>query len=130
LHLRTVMIPIDKVQTAPINSDRSVLLGKLRTSPFTRLLVYDGGPTDFAGYIDIYEVLSSGEDFRDIAAFLKPIKRLDTNTSVIDAIESMRTDNDKIVLVTRTGRGGRAVPIGIVTMKDLVEELLGELSEW
>jgi CBS domain containing-hemolysin-like protein len=31
--------------------------------------------------------------------------------------------------VTRQ-RGRREVPMGIVTMKDLVEELLGELAEW
>jgi len=42
----------------------------------------------------------------------------------------MRRDERKIVLVTRTKSGKREVPVGIVTMKDLVEELLGELAEW
>jgi CBS domain containing-hemolysin-like protein len=42
----------------------------------------------------------------------------------------MRKVNKKILLVTRTGLGGRRKPLGIVTMKDLVEELLGELAEW
>jgi len=41
----------------------------------------------------------------------------------------MRREQLKIVLVTRR-RGQRDVPMGIVTMKDLVEELLGELAEW
>jgi len=42
----------------------------------------------------------------------------------------MRDENQKIVLVARGGHAGREKPIGIVTMKDLVEELLGELAEW
>jgi CBS domain containing-hemolysin-like protein len=42
----------------------------------------------------------------------------------------MRREEIKIVLVTRLHRGGRETPLGIVTMKDLVEELLGELAEW
>jgi CBS domain containing-hemolysin-like protein len=42
----------------------------------------------------------------------------------------MQSESQKIVLVTRIGHAGRETPIGIVTMKDLVEELLGELAEW
>jgi CBS domain containing-hemolysin-like protein len=50
--------------------------------------------------------------------------------AVTDAIHIMQSEKHKIVLVTRSGRGGREWPIGIVTMKDLAEELLGELAEW
>jgi len=42
----------------------------------------------------------------------------------------MQRENQKIVLVMKIGRAGREKPIGIVTMKDLAEELLGELVEW
>ena len=50
--------------------------------------------------------------------------------SVIDATNIMQKENHKIMLVTRAGRLGGEKPVGIVTMKDLVEELLGELAEW
>ena len=42
----------------------------------------------------------------------------------------MQAQKQKILLVTKTGRAGKEKPVGIVTMKDLVEELLGELAEW
>jgi len=42
----------------------------------------------------------------------------------------MQRENERIVLVTRMARGGRVRPIGIVTMKDVIEELIGELTEW
>ena len=61
---------------------------------------------------------------------MKPIGRLDGDMPVTDAIHVMQSEKHKIVLVTRSGRGGRALHIGIVTMKDLAEELLGELAEW
>ena len=41
----------------------------------------------------------------------------------------MRKADHKIVLISRTGRG-RGAALGIVTMKDLVEEFTGELAEW
>jgi CBS domain containing-hemolysin-like protein len=42
----------------------------------------------------------------------------------------MQKKNQKIVLVIKTGRTNHEKPLGIVTMKDLAEELLGELAEW
>jgi len=42
----------------------------------------------------------------------------------------MQKEKQKILLVTKTSRIGQERPIGIVTMKDLAEELLGELAEW
>ena len=52
---------------------------------------------------------------------------------VIEAMNNMRKGNLKIVLVTfDTDRKklGQPRPLGIVTMKDLVEELTGELAQW
>ena len=49
---------------------------------------------------------------------------------MITMMENMQMQKQKILLVTRAGRGGYERTLGIVTMKDLVEELLGELAEW
>ena len=74
-------------------------------------------------------MLGTGEEFTDLRKFLLPLRSLDGDTSITEAINIMRREQWRIVLVTRQ-RGRREVPMGIVTMKDLVEELLGELAEW
>ena len=130
VRVRLVMTPIDKVQTVDINSDRSALLNILKKYVFSRLPVTEGPPENVVGFINIYEALSSSQMIPDLHNFIKPIKKLDMDTTVIDAIDYMRKENQKILLVTRAGLGGREKPLGIVTMKDLVEELLGELAEW
>lgn len=130
VRVRLVMTPIDKVQTIDVNSDRLALLNILKKSAFTRFLVTEGQPGNVIGFIDIYEALSSSQKLPDLRNFIKPIKKLDMDTKVIDAINYMRKENQKILLVTRAGLAGREKPLGIVTMKDLVEELLGELAEW
>ena len=89
--------------------------------------VYDGQAGNIVGFVNIYEVLSSSEKFSDLRESVKPIHRLSGDTTVTEAIDVMQREGHKIVLVTR---GGRERPIGIVTMKDLAEELLGELAEW
>ncbi|MHC4396251.1 MAG: CNNM domain-containing protein [Planctomycetota bacterium] len=130
LSIKSVMTGISKTQTVDINSDNSSLLNKLRKSVFTRLPVYEQTPTKITGFINIYDCLSSSEQFTDLRNFIKPIRKLAAETIVSDAMNIMQSESQKIVLVVRTAHSGRERPVGIVTMKDLVEELLGELSEW
>ena len=130
ISIGSVMVPINKVQTVAVDSDKSALLNKLKESAFTRLPVIDLRPANIIGFINIYEALSSPEQFTNLRNFIKPIRQLPASTVVSDAIKYMATENQKIVLVTRIARAGREKPVGIVTMKDLVEELLGELAQW
>ena len=130
LGIRSVITPLNKVQTVDVNSDSSALLENLKSSAFTRLPVYDRWPGNIIGFINIYEALSSTEQFTDLRNFIKPIRKLGADTVVTEAINIMQSENQKIVLVTRVSHAGRGRPIGIVTMKDLVEELLGELANW
>lgn len=130
VRLRAVMVPMHDVETVAIDSDRPALLAKLKRCAFTRLPVVDGPDGNVVGFVPIFEVLSSSSNFDDLRDMVKPIARLDAATTVTDAMEIMQKDNLKIMLVTRSGRTGRERSLGIITMKDLVEELLGELAEW
>lgn len=129
-YIRAVMIPLNKVEMVDVDSDNSALLNKLKKCSFTRLLVMDKQRVNIVGFVSIYEVLSLPEQFTDLRNFIKPIRKLHADTTVVDTINIMQRENHKIVLVTRMSRGGIVRPIGIVTMKDLAEELLGELAEW
>jgi len=130
IRIRSVMIPINNVQIVDVNSDNSALLSKLKKCAFTRLPVIENRAENIIGFINIYETLSSSEQFANLQKFVKSIRKVDANTTVTDTITIMQRENQKIVLVMKIGRAGQEKPIGIVTMKDLVEELLGELAEW
>jgi len=130
IRIRQVMVPINNVEMVDVNSDRTALLGKLRKCTFTRLPVIEGRHGNIIGFVNTYEALSSSEQFDNLRDFIRPIRRLDTTTTVIEAINIIQSENQKIILVVKASRGGREKPMGIVTMKDLVEELLGELAEW
>jgi CBS domain containing-hemolysin-like protein len=130
IRISSVMTAINNVQIVEVSSDRSALLKKLKECAFTRLPVYDRWPENIVGFVNIYEALCCAGWFSSLHSFVKPIRKLSAETVVSDAIEFMQSENEKIVLVTKAGHLGRENPVGIVTMKDLVEELLGELSEW
>jgi putative hemolysin len=129
LRLGAVMIPMPRVQAIPVQTDRAALLEGLKREAFTRLLVWRDNPSNVVGFINVYETLAAPERFQSVEGFLKPIRSLDADTLLTEAIETLRREQLKMILVTRR-RGARDVPLGIVTMKDLVEELMGELAEW
>jgi CBS domain containing-hemolysin-like protein len=130
LRLKAVMVPIARVQSVSLRSDRPALLNVLKRHSFTRLLVWRDRPTNIVGFVNIYDVLNADQEFDTLEPYLIPVRQMDASTAVIDAIDIMRREELKIVLVVRTRRGGPDSPVGIVTMKDLVEELLGELATW
>ncbi len=131
--VREVMIPISNVVMADLQTNTAALLEILRSSPYTRLPVYSktGGQTNIVGLINIYEVLTTARQFDNLEQFIKPAGSLPATTSVLDAIGIMRKGNHRIMLVTPpTDRRQKPKPkpSGLITMKDLIEELTGELT--
>jgi CBS domain containing-hemolysin-like protein len=128
--VKEVIIPFKKVQLVEINSNRQALLNTLTKSSFTRLLVYDNIPDKIIGFINIYEVLSSKKKVASLHHFTKPIRKISDDVQVMDAIEIMQKEKEKIILVVHNTRSKKQITVGIITMKDLVEELFGELTVW
>jgi CBS domain containing-hemolysin-like protein len=127
--IASVMTPIAKTEMLDVNTAGPDVLTRLRRCPYTRLPVYEHDRNSIIGFINIYEALRTGRDFENLRDFIKPIERFRTTTSVIDAMNRMRRQNLKIVLVVPDS-ARRKRPSGVVTMKDLVEELTGELAQW
>lgn len=130
VRIGNVMVPINSVAMTGINTDKASLRRQLRQWPYTRLVVYQDSYSDIAGYVNVYEALCNPGDFTDLRAFIKPLPTISASASVTGGIELMRKRSDKMLLVAAPARVKGRKPLGIVTMKDLVEELLGELAEW
>jgi len=129
LQIRFVMTPVSKVEMLEIGTGNSELLKRLQTSSFRRWPVYERQRRNIVGFIDIYEALSSGQEFADLRKFVKPIATLSADTTFLDAMNTMRNQGHKIALIEMSRRG-LSSSVGIITLKDLVEQLTGELVEW
>ncbi len=129
----TVMVPMNKVEMAEINSNRSALLAIVARCPHRRIPVYEKDRSHILGFIDIYQTLGAGEEFENLRPFVQPLVRMDMSTSVLDAISIMRKGPHRIAVITASQAGLLAEqkkPLGILTLKDLVEELTGELARY
>jgi putative hemolysin len=126
LPVTSVMIPLDQVHRTDLNTSREQLLARIADCPFTRLPVYEQTRSNITGYIDVYKTLGSNRPFDRLTEFLEPLVTLPVPCSVISALHQMRRQSCPIALVV-SGATDKKECLGIVTIKDLMEEFVGEL---
>lgn len=123
VRLRDVMIPMAKVAKAPPGLGREEVLHLLRTTSYSRLPVA-GADGRVLGVLDLYDVLL-GDD-GEVEGKMVPPLVLSELMPVTDALYEMQRKRSVMAIVASAA--GKHV--GIVTVKDIVEEIVGELEAW
>ncbi len=124
--LADVMVPMRKAATAPQDVGRAELVELIRHHNYSRMPMLDEADR-VVGVLDIYDVLADGEDDSSRPAEkMTPPLYLPAGTPVTDALYQMQREHSAMAVVEGEDSGH----IGIVTIKDLVEEIVGELEEW
>lgn len=125
LHLRAIpisraMVPWSEVHHIQDSASNEEMFEAVRTSRWTRILVVDPRGA-FRGYVHQIDVLSEGPE-ADVLAQLRPLQVFPANTPVDRALLLLRGGGQRAAVV------GRAeAPAGLITLKDLVEEISGDL---
>jgi CBS domain containing-hemolysin-like protein len=119
-----VMVPWREVIALPLSADRDRREALMRGRNFTRLPVIDERGRA-AGIISWIDAVLDRE--APTSRLLEPAVSFTPRTRVLEAISRLRHEQQAmgIVIAPQTGR-----PVGLVTLKDLVEPLTGELAAW
>jgi len=121
------MAKLQDVEMVSVDTDRQGLLEQLKTSRFTRQLVYRTGRNQIVGSIHIYRVLAKNAPSVNLADEVEPLPELDRNITIMDAINRLRDLRERMALVVDSA-GKEKRPVGIVTLPDLTEEIIGEFN--
>jgi len=121
--LADVMVAIDKAICIRRDTAREVLMRMLHKHNYSRVPVRDDSG-DVVGILDIYDVLID-ESVAIPADRMTAALKLPADMSVTEALYRLQRERAMMAIVQQGDR-----PVGIVTIKDLVEEIVGELDQW
>jgi len=123
--VRDEMIKWQNVRTVPHNATTDFLLMLANTTSHSRFPVVDADGS-VKRVLNITHVLAHPRDaVPPLSQIAKPALFLEARTPVRAALRTMQTSHAGLAVVRDGGRH-----VGIVTMKDLVEPITGELRGW
>ncbi len=120
-----VMVPRNRVVAIAKGVDQEELRRILLEETHTRLPVYEGRIDNVVGYISVKDVIALAWEHKLIVLedLLRPAFFVPEVKPAVDLLQEMRKQRHPLAIVVDE-RGGLA---GIVTLEDLVEELVGEI---
>ena len=118
-----VMVPWRKVENLRLERGPEGAFEQFSTTQFSRLPVIDAAGA-VVGYIHQLEFLALPRG-SELQPLIRPLLALDPATPLDRALARLRQSGQRAALV-----GSPQRPLGWVTLKDVVEEVTGELSRW
>ncbi len=126
LMARQVMIPRNRLALADISTPVDVLLEQLARSPYSRIPVFSQTPDNIVGIVhlkDLYRARLSG--IGTTASLVRSVPVV-PSTLPVGRLWQLLNQERTYLAVVLGEHGGTA---GIVTQEDLLEEIIGEVSD-
>ncbi|HZM78096.1 MAG TPA: hemolysin family protein [Candidatus Limnocylindrales bacterium] len=123
--VREVMVPRTEVCFLELGMSVRQANEYARRNRHTRFPVTDGSDDDVVGFVHLRDLLWEQDPERGIGDLTRVIKRLPGSKPVLAALSEMRRERHTIAVVVDE-YGGTA---GVVTLEDLIEELVGEIHD-
>jgi putative hemolysin len=124
--IREVLVPRTEVDFLPAGLSLQDAAKIAVAAPYSRFPVYQESYDDVIGFVHARDLLDPAADrTRLVGAVVRPVKLLPTTKTVLSALSEMRRDHSHLAIVVDE-YGGTA---GIVTLEDLVEELIGDIQD-
>jgi len=125
--LREVMLPRTEVDFLPGDMPAHRAVRELIKAPHSRYPVIGDSADDVIGFVHVRDLLDPDLSSRTtpVAEVARPVLSMPDTVRVLRALSDMRRSSSHLAIVLDE-YGGTA---GIVTMEDLVEELVGDITD-
>jgi len=122
--VREVMVPRPFVKSVDINTTYKTLIKTIQDNSYSRMPVFRSNFDNILGVLNVKDIIAASEPFSLEQYLRKPFFIPETAT-VQDAFHNMRRNRAHLAIVVDEYGGVD----GIVTLEDLIEELLGEIHD-
>ena len=123
---KDIMIPRIDMTSVDVNTDYGTLMNVFRDSMFTRIPVYDGEPDQIIGLINIKDffLVKDKKNFH-IKSIIRTAYFTFEFKKIADLMIEMRSKAFNVAFVLSE----YGTTVGMITMEDLVEEIVGEIRD-
>ena len=127
LSLREVMVPRTEVEFLPSDMPIQQAYKEVRGAPHSRYPVTEGSVDKVIGFCHVRDLmdLDARERGGPLSGIVRPVLNLPETVKLLRALSAMRAAKAHMAIV-RDEYGGTS---GIVTLEDLVEELIGDITD-
>ncbi len=125
--VRQVMVPRNKISALEKNADIQTIRTKILQEGYSRMPVYESSLDNITGIINTRDVLISmlNNDFNGLEHFTRDTVFVKEGENIDSLLKTMQNKKLQMSIVL-DDFGGTA---GIVTMEDILEELVGEIQD-
>lgn len=126
--LKEVMVPNEKVQYIDINATYDEVINKFINYEYTRYPIVDGSLDNIVGILNIKDFIKLqkiGKEKYDLKELMRDPFFLNEEVKISSAFRRMQKLYTNIVIV----RSDNCKTIGIATLEDILEEIVGEIND-
>ncbi len=127
-HVHDVMVPRTDIRAIDVETRGERVLEQVVAVGHSRIPVYEGTPDEIVGILyvkDLFRRLARGEKNVSLRQYLRPAHFVPETKRVDELLGEMQRDKLHMAIVVDE-YGGTA---GLVTIEDLVEEIVGEIRD-
>ncbi|HSE94864.1 MAG TPA: hemolysin family protein [Methylomirabilota bacterium] len=123
--VREVMVPLVDVVAVPEEASVAEAVARLRTSGHSRLPVYRERIDHVIGVVTALDILQRGASEPTVGTLLRPAYYVPETKRISDLLPEMQRQRIQLAVVVDEYGGSE----GIVTVEDIVEEIVGEIED-
>ena len=119
------MRPRPEVVAITVDDSISDALEAVRSSPYSRFPVVDQSIDDIVGFVHVRDLFELPDRTLEVRRVVRPIPFIPSTARILPTLTNLRASGDHIAVVFDEYGGTD----GIVTLEDLVEEVVGEIFD-
>ena len=123
--VREVMVPLVDVVALPDGAPPEEAIRLIAERGFSRIPVYTDRVLNIVGVVTAMDLLRRGADGPDLAALMRPATYVPETKRIDDLLREMQKARLQLAVVVDEYGGA----VGIVTVEDIVEQVVGEIQD-
>jgi CBS domain containing-hemolysin-like protein len=122
---RKAMVPLVQVDAIPHDASLSAAIETVRRVGFSRLPVFSHRITDIVGVVHVFDLLEAPNLSHPVTEVMRPVSYFPESMPLDEVLLALQRTGENLAVIVDE-YGGAA---GIITMEDLLEEVVGEIED-